>query len=239
MPKIYLYLYTKGAIAIGLAVGRPARTQNTLLANFLLFTENYTGHLNQIVEADIPSRFANLAVDYVRQQRLADPHSELEYDQEDFSGITIISDLLPKISAVHGKAVVSNVLAAKHEENRLINISAQSKSRAKAELQPRDASKRSRTHLKPPCTPPAASRGPPAPPPPLARDVGNTTNTFARPRPSQDVPPPPLPLHGYSNTAGNVPQVTSRWTPSLGASWSWHNDNYSAGRRHNTGWTEG
>ena len=40
-PK-FTYACTQGAIAIGFAIGRPARTQNTLLANFLPFTEK--GH---------------------------------------------------------------------------------------------------------------------------------------------------------------------------------------------------
>ena len=175
----FTYDSTHDTIAIGLAVGRPARTQNTLLAKFLLLTKRDASQLDAIVGSNIPPRYSNLAVEYVRQRHLNKPQSKLDYDQNSFVGITIFSEPLPPLSNDQYVSICKRATFTKSEEVQIVNSSAQSKSRSKANLNPRD-SKRPRPQLMPPRTPPASSRGRPMPPPPPFRVDDSTGNTFAR-----------------------------------------------------------
>ena len=124
------------------------------------------------------------------------------------------------------------------EEIQIVNSSAKSKSRPKASLNPRDT-KRLRSQLMTLVAPPASSRGLPMPPPPPSRIGDSIGNTSARTPPSQDVPVPPSPAIGKVSGARHATHATSRWTPSLGAHWSWRTDGHNAKYSQSAGWRKG
>ena len=234
----FTYDCTHDTIAIGLAVGRPARSQNAMLAKFLLLTKRDPRQLDAIVGSNVPPRYSNLAVEFVRQRHLCKPQSKLEFDQRSFPGINILSEIVPPISNDQYTSICKIANFITTEEMRIVNASAKSKSRPKARLDPRDT-KRPRSQLVPPCTPPASSRVFPMPPPPPFRNGDGIGNTSARTPPSYDVPVPPSPAIGKSGGARHATHVAPRWTPSLGAHWSWHTDGRNAKYSQSASWKKG
>ena len=88
------------AVAVGLATGGGNRIAATLLGRILLTVDHNKEALDSFMKVSVARRFVDLIFDYVQQDRLTLPRTELCMHNISFKGITVISDILPSLADV-------------------------------------------------------------------------------------------------------------------------------------------
>ena len=223
----FSYMFSQGTLAIGLADGRPSRTYNTLTGAYLLYTDYHPDNLGAMAKIS-PDNYTHLAMQYIGQQRLSSPQSELPSD-DTFPGVTIMSDLLP--------ATFDDQLM-KSERSESPAPMTRSKSSGMTAIVTKSQTRRPITLKRPICPPTVAPCDPPAPPPPPLHAIEDTKIKHADISTIPAVPPPPKPNHERANVAGRAAPKNFTWKPKPWAQDSWNKNVQNEWQSQSSQWSD-
>ena len=208
----FTFAYSHGIVAIGLATGRRQRTENTILALFLIHADAEERSMYHIIRKGVCEAYLNLALSFVQARPLDPTQIGNVLEHADFKGLTVVTSWVPPHDPSSLQQTRARTRADQSDEEAAAQATAKPKSHGRkaprgsfaAGLRPP-----SRARLHPASTPSqwphqaCGSGVPPTPPPPPPRGHSHAFS-WMPPNTERDAPPR-TPIRGITRRRSRTP----------------------------------